>query len=138
MVMEPVFPETLLISDKRPGDLSGLIYTRYINMSLENDIEYYKNGNMSNETLILKYGNRCSGKEYKEQTTMNEKPYFTFEELSQGDFFTIQNLTYKPDEEAYFLKISDRLYFSFIDKKLHSSNDIKQDYLLIIMEYEVY
>lgn len=33
-------------------------------MSLENDIEYYKKGNMSNETLILKYGNRCSGKEY--------------------------------------------------------------------------
>lgn len=32
-----------------------------------NDIKYYKQGTMSNETLILKYGNRCTGKEYKEQ-----------------------------------------------------------------------
>ena len=28
MGMEPVFPETLLISDKRPGDNSGLIYRK--------------------------------------------------------------------------------------------------------------
>lgn len=36
-------------------------------MSLEHDIKYYKICNISNKTLILEYGNRCTGKEYKEQ-----------------------------------------------------------------------
>lgn len=68
---------------------------------------------------------------------MNEKVYYRFSELEAGDFFIIQDAVYKPDEPGYYIKISDRLYFSFNDCILHSSNEL-QGKMLIAMEYEVF
>ena len=70
---------------------------------------------------------------------MNEYPT-DYESLRPGLFFgIIDDPNYKEGklQELYYLKISDRLYFSFVDKKLRSANEIVSK-PLIVMDYEVY
>ena len=70
---------------------------------------------------------------------MNEHPT-NYESIKAGIFFGIvDDPNYKVGElqELYYLKISDRLYFSFVDKKLRSANEIGSK-PLFVMDYEVF